>query len=459
MSLEAALNFTHEQNARFLEELKDICAIPSVSTDSIYTGEVQRTANWLADHLRRIGLKKVEIYPTAGHPIVYAESLSTNKSAKTVLVYGHYDVQPAEEETIINWHSEPFKPTLRGDDLYARGTTDMKGQILAAINAVEAIIQTGNLPVNIKFMLEGEEEIGSPHLEEFIQEHTDLLACDVFLNPDTGMISAQLPTISYGLRGLAFFELTIFGPKKDLHSGSFGGVVHNPALALCKILSSLHDEQNRVTLPGFYDKVRYLTEGDRDEAAKLPKDEKFYLEQTGVPALWGEDGYTPEERIGSRPTLEINGLYSGFIGKGSKTVLPAYAMAKISTRLVPDQKPDEIYHQMMRYLQEHVPQTVTWELNYKGGSPASLIERDSPGIRAISKAFDSVWGKAPVFKREGGSVPVVLFAQKYLRADVVNTGFSLPEDGMHGPDEKINLPTWYKGTDVFIHFLYNIDAS
>ncbi len=459
ISLSDAIQYAQDQSARFLEELTHFCKIPSISTDENYKERVRQAADWLADYFKKMGMPRTIIFQTAGHPIVYSESLQAGQNAATVLIYGHYDVQPAEAETLVNWHSAPFEPVVKGDNIYARGTTDMKGQILASVFAVESILKTGKLPVNVKFMIEGEEEIGSVHLVDFMKEHRDLLACDVFLNPDTGMVAADLPTISYGLRGLAFFELYIYGPAKDLHSGSFGGVVHNPALALSRVLSGLHDEKNRVRLPGFYDKVRELNAADRAEMAKLPKDDAFYLEQTGAPALWGEAGYTPEERVGARPTLEINGLYSGFIAEGSKTVLPSYAMAKISTRLVPDQSPDEINVMFQEYLEKNVPGTVTWELKYRGGSPASLSDRHSPGIQAVTRAFESVWKKKPVFKREGGSVPVVLYAKEILGVDTVNTGFSLPEDSMHGPDEKLHLPTWRKGIEVFIHFLNNLNQK
>jgi acetylornithine deacetylase/succinyl-diaminopimelate desuccinylase-like protein len=455
--LSDAIKYAQDQRPRFLDELTHFCKIPSISNDEDYRDDVKRAAGWLADYFDKMGMQHTQIFPTGRHPIVYSEWLQAGSAAPTVLVYGHYDVQPAEPETLANWHSAPFEPVIKGENIYARGTTDMKGQILASVFAVEAYLKTGRLPVNVKFMIEGEEEIGSLHLVDFMKEQRDLLSCDVFLNPDTGMIAADLPTISYGLRGLAFFELYIYGPSKDLHSGAFGGAVHNPALALCQILAGVHDQNKRVLLPGFYDKVRELSFEDRAEIAQLPKDDNFYLQQTGVPALWGEVGYTSEERVGSRPTLEINGLYSGFIAVGTKTVLPSYAMAKISTRLVPDQYPDEINLMFQEYLKKNVPNTVSWELKYLGGSPASLSERSSPGIRAVTRAFESVWKKKPLFKREGGSVPVVLYAKEILGVETVNIGFSLPEDGMHGPDEKLHLPTWEKGIQALIHFFDNLN--
>ena len=455
MTLSKALNYASEHQHKNIKELIQLCSIPSVSATPKHKQDVIKTAQWLVDKLKAIGLSQVTLMQTPGFPIVYAEYLGAGKQAKTVLVYGHYDVQPAEEETLSYWDTMPFEPTIIGDNLYARGATDMKGQIMAAFNAVEAILATGSLSVNLKFLIEGEEEIGSSHLEEFIQTHKDLLACDIFLNPDAGMIGADLPTITYGLRGLAIFELFVYGAKNDLHSGSFGGVVHNPAQALCKLIAAMHDEKNRVTLPGFYDKVHTIDDNERKEIARLPLGEDFFLQQTGVTQLWGEEGYTPEERIGIRPTLEINGIYSGFIAEGFKTVLPGYAMAKISTRLVLHQNPAEVHQQMLAFLKENVPPTVTWKLNYMGGSPASISQRSSAAIRAISKAFEKVWGKQPLSKREGGSVPVVLHAQNILKADVVNIGFSLPEDMMHGPNEKLHLPTWTNGIKSLIYF-FNI---
>ncbi|MFN3929953.1 MAG: M20/M25/M40 family metallo-hydrolase, partial [Thermoflexus sp.] len=330
-----ALEYVRRNRDRFLEELKDFLRIPSVSTDPAHQRDVQRAAEWVADRLRRAGAGRVEIFPTGGHPVVYAEAPANRPEAPVVLVYGHYDVQPPDP--LDQWESGPFDPTVRGDNLYARGASDMKGQVLASIAAFEAVARSGPPPVHVKFLIEGEEEVGSPHLPDFIERNRELLQCSVSLNPDAGMIAPDRPTITYGLRGLAYFELRVYGPAHDLHSGLYGGVVHNPAQALCELIAGMHDAEGRVTLPGFYDRVRPLTEEERAELARLPMDERFYLELTGAPALWGEAGYTPIERIGARPTLEVNGLLAGFTGPGAKTVLPAYAMAKISMRLVPDQ--------------------------------------------------------------------------------------------------------------------------
>jgi acetylornithine deacetylase/succinyl-diaminopimelate desuccinylase-like protein len=451
---EKALQYVKEKKDQILVKMKDLISIPSVSTDPERQGDIQKAAEWLKKELEELGLTRVEIFPTPRHPIVYGEILSAGKDAPTVLIYGHYDVQP--EDPIDEWNSDPFTPTEVGENLFARGSTDMKGQIIATFSAVEAILQTGDLPINIKFLIEGEEEIGGSYLEVFIKENKDLLACDFFLNPDTGMIAPDLPTITYALRGISYFELRIHGARQDLHSGSFGGVVHNPAQVMTDVLSGLHDEKGRVTLPRFYDKVQPIEQDERDELSRLPLTEEFYLEQTGVKKLWGEEGYTAVERIGARPTLEINGMYSGFIDKGQKTVLPAYAMAKISTRLVPDQDPDEIYELFNEYLSKNVPDTVTWTLEKLAADHPSISDRKSRWIEAYVKAAEAAWGVRPMFKRTGGSVPVVVHIQQNLGVDSVNIGFGLPSDNMHGPNEKIHLPTFYKGIDALIHFFFNL---
>ena len=456
-SRSSALAYAHKQRERFLEELVEFSIIQSVSTDPERKTDVQKTANWLVKRLDDLGLDNVKIYPTPGHAVVYGESLMAGSEAPTVLIYGHYDVQPAEP--LDKWHTPPFEPTVIEDNLYARGTSDMKGQVTATIAAAEAIMRTSELPINIKFIIEGEEEIGSPNLPAFIEEHKEMLACDFALNPDTGMVAPDLPTITYALRGLAYFELRLWGPEHDLHSGVFGGAVHNPAQVLAELIAGMHDEKGRVTLPGFYDKVRLLDNEERAEIARLPKDEAWYLENTGAPALFGEAGFTPDERVGGRPTLEINGMLSGFTGEGGKTVLPAYAMAKISCRLVPDQNPDEVYQQFMAYLDENVPPTVKWEVITMASGPASISDRNSPWTQAYLKAAESAWGIKPVFKREGGSVPVVTSFQEILGVESVNIGFGLPTDNMHGPNEKLHLPTWYQGIDALIHFFFNLENN
>jgi acetylornithine deacetylase/succinyl-diaminopimelate desuccinylase-like protein len=401
--------------------------------------------------MHSLGFENVKILPTARHPVVYGESLKAGSDKPTVLIYGHYDVQPAEPLEL--WGTPPFEPTKHGENLYGRGASDMKGQVVASLKAVEAYAHTGDLPINVKFIIEGEEEIGSPSLEKFLTENKDMLSSDFAINPDTGMIGADTPTITYGLRGLAYFELRVTGPEHDLHSGIFGGAVHNPAQALCELIAGMHDGNGRVTLPGFYDSVRSLDDEERAELARLPLDETFYLKQTGAPELFGETGYTAYERVGARPTLEVNGLLSGFTEEGSKTVLPAKAMAKISMRLVPDQNPDEVYKQFMRYLEEYAPPTIRWELEDLNQGDAAITDCTMPGVVALSQAMEATWGKKPVYKREGGSVPVVAQMQKILGIESVLTGFGLPDDNLHAPNEKIHLPTFFNGIDTFIRYL------
>jgi len=450
----AAIRYALEHRNRFLEDLITFSSIPSVSTDPAHQEDMHKAASWVADKLRQLGASQVKIYPTAGHPVVYGELGEAGPGATTVLVYGHYDVQPAEPLEL--WKSDPFTPSIRGENIYARGVSDMKAQVLVTMHAVEALKDKGRLPVNLKFLYEGEEEIGSPNLGLFITGHKELLAADFALNLDAGMIAEDVPCISYGLRGLAYFELNVYGPSHDLHSGIYGGVVHNPAQALCELVAGMHDAQERVSLPGFYDKVRPLEAEERGELGRLPMDEAFYLKQTGAPALWGEQGYSPVERTGARPTLEVNGLLSGFTGEGSKTVLPAKAMAKISMRLVPDQDPAEVHRQLLQYLEEKAPQDIRWEvINLAGGVP-SISERNLPAVQAFSRALEKVWGTRPAFKREGGSVPVVAQMQELLGIESVLSGFSLLDDNAHGPNEKLHLPTWYRGIDTVVHFLCNL---
>ena len=451
-----ALAYAHQNHERFLEELKEFLAIPSISTDPEHVADIRRAAEWVAGQLTTLGMENVQILPTGGHPVVYGEQLKAGKEAPTVLIYGHYDVQPVDPLDL--WTSDPFKAEVRGDRLYARGASDMKGQVLASLKAVESIMRAGGLPVNLKWLLEGEEEIGSLHLGNFIKQNTKMLHADFCINPDAGMIGADAPTITYGLRGLAYFEIRVYGPDHDLHSGLFGGTVHNPAQALAELIAGMHDQNGRITLPGFYDSVRAVSQAERDEIRRLPTDEKHFLENTGAPALWGEPDYSPEERVSIRPTLEVNGLLSGFIGEGSKTVLPAWAMAKISCRLVPDQEPEEIHKCMVKYMQEHAPKTIKWDVKNLHNSGVAITERDSAGIRAMARAMEQVWGKRPLFKREGGSIGVVVQLQKYAGVESVLTGFGLPDDNMHSPNEKLHLPTWTKGIDAFINMFYNLES-
>jgi len=454
---EKALAYAHENGERFLEELKALVAIPSVSTDSKYQKDMEKTANWVAQALRDLGAKNVAVMPTAKHPMVVGELFQAGASAATILVYGHYDVQPPEPLEL--WKTPPFEPTVVGENLYGRGTSDMKGQMMAGLKAIESIIKTDHLPVNLRFIFEGEEEIGSPSMGEFIRNHKDILKADLALNLDGGIVAVDLPTISISVRGLAYFELRVYGAAGDLHSGMFGGAVHNPAQVLCELIAGMHDRQGRVTLPGFYDRVRPLSAEDRENFARLPTNDDYFLKTTGAPALFGEEGYSAAERIGGRPTLEVNGLYSGYIGEGSKTVLPAYAMAKISCRLVPDQDPEEVHQQLRQYLEEHAPKSVRWELVQFAGSPASSIDPHQPQVQALAQAMEQIWKVKPIFKREGGSIPIIGELQQLLGMPTILVGFGLPDDNLHAPNEKLHLPTWRRGIDTLIHFFYNVKET
>ncbi len=449
-AIDRALAYLKANEAPFLEEFKELLSIPGVSTLPGHKADVLRTAEWLAAVLRRLDMEAVTVMPTGGHPIVYGEWLHAG-DAPTVLVYGHYDVQPPDP--LEEWVTPPFAPTVRGENIYARGASDMKGQLFALLKALEALQQEGAYPVNLKFLLEGEEEIGSPNLARFIEAHTPLLACDVVLNCDGGILGPDMPSLTYALRGLAYFEIEVRGPKRDLHSGVFGGAVHNPAQVLCDLLSGMHDAQGRVTLPGFYDRVVPLEDDERAATAKLPTQDEHYMELAGVTALWGETGYTAAERVGARPTLEINGLLSGFTGEGSKTVLPAKAMAKVSMRLVPDQQADEVAGQLRAYLQQHAPATVEWDVRELVHGPGALLDRNSAYTATALAALRETFGAEPLLHREGGSIPVVGHMKRILGVDTVLMGFILPDDGMHSPNEKLHLPTQRRAMQTYVRFL------
>ncbi|NUM45249.1 MAG: dipeptidase [Anaerolineales bacterium] len=455
-SLDNALQFAQKHASRFVDQLGEFVSIPSVSTTPERFGDVRRAGEWVADQLRGLGMKNIQFFPPDTHPIIYAEYLEAGPDAPTALLYGHYDVQPAEP--LDKWHSDPFSPTIRGENMIGRGASDMKGQVAATLFAVESVLKSGGkLPINLKFMIEGEEEIGSPHLKDFIAEHRDLIASDFCINTDTGMLSPTQPTIVYALRGLAYFELHVHGPKQDLHSGIYGGTVHNPAQALAELIAGMHDANGTVTLPGFYDKVRTLDPEERAELARLPLEGDTLIARTGVPQLWGEAEFTPTERLGARPTLEINGMYSGFIGTGAKTVLPAYAMAKISCRLVPDQNAADIKGQLEAYLKAHAPATIRWELlEHVHGNP-SISDRNSRWVQAMMQAQETAWGVRPIFRREGGSVPVVTDLQTLAGMESINIGVGLPDDNQHGPDEKLHLPSFHKLIESLVRFFYILD--
>lgn len=451
-NLDSAIVYAKEHRGEFLEDLISYLRIPSVSTLSEHEPDIQRAAKWTADQLLEFGFESVSVMPTSGHPVVYGEWLKTGADVPTILFYGHYDVQPPDPLDL--WTSEPFEPQVRGDNIFARGASDMKGQIIAHLKAVESIIRTSSLPINLKYLIEGEEEIGSPNLGAFIQENRDLLSCNLCLNGDSNILAPDTPSITFALRGLAYFEIRLQGTTGDLHSGMFGGAVDNPAIVLSKLIAGMRDEHGRITLPGFYDHVRPLTDADRAEVASMP--DAWWLEQAGAKVLFGEQGFTATERATARPTLDVNGMVSGFTGEGSKTVLPAKAMAKISMRLVPNQRPEMIRSSLETYLNSNAPPTVTWELEQLASCPPVIVERDSDAVRAASRALATVWGVEPVFTRQGGTVPVVGMMQELLGIDSLMLGFGLPDDNLHAPNEKLHLPNFYRGVETYIRFMHEV---
>ncbi len=450
--MDQLLQYIEQNKDRYLSELTALLAIPSVSTDANRKGDIERCARWVADHLSAIGMTSTTVYPTAGHPIVYSEWLGA-AGKPTLLIYGHYDVQPPEPLEL--WSSPPFEATVRGENLYARGAADDKGQVFIHLKSIEAYLKNnGSLPINVKLIVEGEEEIGSEHLEQFVAEHKDLLQADLVLISDTAMFAKGVPSVCYGLRGLSYMEVEVSGPNKDLHSGSFGGTVHNPVQALAEIIAQLHDKNGRVNIPGFYNNVRRLTGKERLAFRRLPWSDKRYARDLGVRTLYGEKGFTTLERVWARPTLECNGIWGGYIGEGAKTVLPSKAFAKISMRLVPDQKAAAVAKLFERHLRKIAPRTVTVNVKYVHGGEAAITPIDSPGVRAAVSALEKGFGKKPLYQREGGSIPIVTQFKELLGLDSVLLGFGLPEENSHAPDEFINLNNFFGGIRTATHF-YN----
>ena len=450
--MQKVLQHIEASRDRHLEELKEFLRIPSVSTDPGCKQDVARCAEWVAGQMRGIGLGRVEIFPTSGHPIVYGEWLGA-KGKPTILVYGHYDVQPVDPLNL--WQSGPFEPTIRDGEIYARGAADDKGQVLIHLKAVEAHLKaTGTLPVNLKFLIEGEEEVGSEDLDPFIQKQRDMLRSDAAVISDTSMFDRDLPTITYGLRGLVYFQVDLEGSNTDLHSGSFGGALANPAMVLAKLLAAMKDERGRVTIPGFYDDVRPLAEEERRAYRALPFDEPRYVKDLGAPALAGEEGYSTLERVWARPTFEVNGLISGFTGEGAKTVLPAAASAKVSMRLVADQDPDRIAALFEKQVRAICPPTVRLKVTRMHGGKPCLVPMDHPAVQAAARALEKGFGKKPVFIREGGSIPVVATFSEVLKVPTVLVGFGLPDENAHAPNEKLDLSNFRRGI-VSIAHLYD----
>ena len=448
MSKAVELAYTNEEV--YLNELIDFLKIPSVSTQPKHNEDVKTAASWLADKMTTAGLENVRVVETNKHPLVYGDWLHA-EGQPTVLVYGHYDVQPAEPFDL--WDSPPFDPTIRGEYIYARGAADDKGQVYVHIKAVEALLQTnGRLPVNVKFIIEGEEECGGESLTAFIPENKELLAADVALVSDTSMPKAGVPSIVYGLRGLCYVLLDVTGPQRDLHSGGYGGGINNPLNVLGHLIAKLKDEEGHILIPGFYDKVRPLTAAERELFKKYPVNEAEWLAETGAPESWGEPEYLLVERLGARPTLDVNGMIGGYTGAGAKTVLPSTVHAKISMRLVPDQNPQEIAKAFTDYIESIKPPSVTINVTVLSGAPATISDLNDPAMEAAVSALEQAFGTKPVFMREGGSIPVVGDFQEVLGLETILMGFGLPSDQVHAPNERFYLPNYYKGIESSIRF-------
>jgi len=453
MDLSKLDRYLEEHSGQFQADLCELLRIPSVSADSRHRADVRRAAEWVAGQFRALKLT-TELCETPGHPIVYAESASV-PGAPTVLVYGHYDVQPPDP--LGEWLSPPFEPTERDGNLYARGATDDKGQMLTHVKSAEAWLGSqGALPLNLKYLIEGEEEVGSEHLEKFIADHRKRLACDVIVISDTSQFAPGQPAITYGLKGIAYFELRLTGPSQDLHSGTFGGAVTNPANALAKLLAALVDDQGRIQVPGFYDDVAPLAPAERKQFAALGFSDEEFMAQLGVDGVTGEAGYTTLERRWARPTCDVNGLWSGYQGEGSKTVLPARAGAKFSFRLVPNQDPRKVHAALESMLRRLCPPGIKMELIAFHGAPGVVVPLDSPYVQAAAKAIEHGFGKRPVFIREGGSIPVVSTFRQQLGADTLLLGWGLNDDNMHSPNEKFCLADFQRGIKASAHLWHEL---
>jgi acetylornithine deacetylase/succinyl-diaminopimelate desuccinylase-like protein len=441
--MERVVDFVNVNRDRYVEELKEYLAFPSISALPAHAADVRRCAEWTAGEMHRIGLDNVRLEDTPGNPVAYGEWLGA-EGAPTILYYGHYDVQPVDPVDL--WSSPPFEATVRDGEIYARGAADDKGQVFMHFKAVEAHIkQQGALPVNMKFLLEGEEEVGSTNLDEFVRSHRDILKADVVVISDTPMFDRGVPSICYGLRGLAYYQIDVRGTKTDLHSGAFGGAVANPAFVLAQILAQMKDRSGRIKIPGFYDDVVPLRDEERAEFARLPFNEKKYRNDLGAPKLFGETGFTTLERVWARPTFEVNGLLSGFTGEGTKTVIPAAAMAKVSMRLVPNQDPKKIGDLFEAYVKKVAPKTVETRLTRMHGGKPWMTAFDNPYVQAAGRAIEQGFGQRPVFNREGGSIPVVATFQEELGLPCVLFGVGLPDENAHAPDEKLDLGNFHNG--------------
>lgn len=442
-------DYQEKNKDRFLNELFDLLRIPSISAKSEHKPDMMKCAEAIKQRLLDAGADKVEIYETKGHPLVYGEKI-IDPSKPTVLVYGHYDVQPAEPLEL--WKSKPFDPEIRDGKIYARGSCDDKGQMFMHVKALEILTKTNTLENNIKFCIEGEEEIGSPNLGDFVKTHKELLKADCILISDSSMISIDTPSLDIGVRGLSYIEVEVTGPNRDLHSGVYGGAVANPITILCKIIASLHDENNHITIPGFYDDVVEATKEERELMARAPYNEKEYMDDLGVKALWGEKGFSTNERTGIRPTLEVNGIWGGYTGEGSKTVLPSKAFAKISARLVPNQESDKITELLIKHLEKITPPYVTLKASLHHGGEPYGTPIESKAYQAAAKAVEATFGKEPIPVKGGGSIPICALFEKELGIKIVFMGFGLDSDNIHSPNEKFDVANFYKGIETIPYF-------
>lgn len=450
--MDRVVDFIHTNRDRYVEELKTWLAIPSISALPQHKQDILRCAEWTADEMRRVGLEGVRLIDTPGNPVVYGEWLKA-PGAPTILFYGHYDVQPVDP--IDQWISPPFEATVREGEIYARGAADDKGQIFMHFKAIEAYMkQSGRLPVNMKVILEGEEEVGSAHLDGFVRDNKALLSASVVVISDSPMFERGVPSICYGLRGLVYFQVDLRGTKTDLHSGSFGGAVANPAFVLAQVLAQMKDRSGRVKIAGFYDDVVPLSEEERAEWKRLPFNEAKYRKELGAPKLFGEKGYSTLERVWARPTFEVNGLLAGFTGEGAKTVIPAVAMAKLSMRLVPNQEPDKIARLFEAYVRKVTPKTVELTVTRMHGGKPWMAAFDNPYVQAAGRAIEKGFGQRPVFNREGGSIPVVSTFQEVLGLPSVLFGIGLPDENAHAPNEKLDLGNFHGGV-VATAYLYD----
>jgi acetylornithine deacetylase/succinyl-diaminopimelate desuccinylase-like protein len=444
--------YSRDHAGRFRQELHEFLRIPSISADPAHAGDVRQAAEWLAENMREAGVQHVAVMDTAGYPVVYGDWLEAGPDKPTVLVYGHYDVVPALMED--GWHTDPFEPVEKDGKIYARGATDDKGQLFIHAKALESYLKTtGNAPANVKFFIEGEEEVSSPNLRPFIESHLDLLKSDVCVISDSSMRSIDEPSIMHSLRGMTYMEIEVHGPTDDLHSGLWGGAVHNPALALVEILGKLYNPDHTIAVPGFYDDVVPLTDEERAMVAKTNLSEEQYKHSTGVPTVWGDANYTIRERISARPTLDINGMWSGWTGPGPKTIVPAKAGCKISSRLVGNQDPHQIFDLVKRYIESITPPTVKVEVRLITTGRPALFGTDLPEMQAAAKAYEKGWGATPVFTRGGGSIPVVADIAELMNIPVVMMGYGLDDDGLHSPNERFSIEMFHRGIETAIVYL------